>query len=157
LGFQPLSLIDVSLSLAVTSIDSYPAPTEVDKATRFIEWIQYIYQQVQDILQKSNDKYKQSHDQHRVPHKFQVDDKVWLHLQKECLTEPHQTLHPLRYGPYTITNAMGDNSFDLNIPPLLGLNPVFNMDLLRPYFPTLLDTSDVVEHLTPIDLNPDYI
>jgi hypothetical protein len=36
LGFQPLGPIDIALPLAVTSIDSSPAPTEVDKATRFI-------------------------------------------------------------------------------------------------------------------------
>jgi hypothetical protein len=80
LGFQPLGPIDVALPLAVTSTDSSPAPTEADKATRFIEKIHHIRQQVQDILQKSNDKYKQHHDQHRVSHKFQVGDKVWLHL-----------------------------------------------------------------------------
>jgi hypothetical protein len=52
---------------------------------------------------------------------------------------------------------MGDNYFELNIPPFLGLHPVFNVDLLRPYFPPLLDTSEVVEQLTPIELNPDCI
>jgi hypothetical protein len=31
------------------------------------------------------------------------------------------------------------------------------MDLLRPYFPPLLDTSDVAEQLTPIEFNPDCI
>jgi hypothetical protein len=157
LGFQPLGPIDVALPLAVTLTDSSPAPTEAEKATWFIERIQHICQQVQDILQKSNDKYKQHHDQHRVPHKFQVGDKVWLHLQKECLTGPHQKLHPLRYGLYTITKAMGDNSFALNIPPFLGLHLVFNVDLLRPYFPPLLDTSDVAEQLKPTELNPDCI
>jgi hypothetical protein len=50
LRFQPLGPIDVALPLAVTSVDSSPAPTEADKATRFIEWIQHICQQVQDIL-----------------------------------------------------------------------------------------------------------
>jgi hypothetical protein len=137
--------------------NSSPAPTEADKATWFIEWIQHIHQQVQDILQKSNDKYKQCHDQHRVPHKFQVGNKVWLHLQKERLTGPHWKIFPLRYGSYTITKAMGDNYFELNIPPFLGLHPVFNVDLLRPYFPPLLDTSDVAEQLTPTELNPNCI
>jgi hypothetical protein len=124
LRFQPLGPIDVALPLAVTSTDSSPAPNEVDKATRFIEQIQHIRQQVQDILQKSNDKYKQHHDQHWVSHKFQVGDKVWLHLQKECLTGPHRNLFPLRYGPYTITKSMGDNDFQLNIPPFLGFHPL---------------------------------
>jgi hypothetical protein len=44
---------------------------------------------------------------------------------------------------------MGDNSFELNTPPFLGLHPVFNVDLLHPYFPPLLDTSKVVEQLKP--------
>jgi hypothetical protein len=157
LGFQPLGPIYVALPLAVTSTDSSPAPTEADKATQFIEWIYHIRQQVQDILQKSNDKYKQHHDQHWVPHKFQVGEKVWLHLQKERLTGPHRKILTIRYGSYTITKAVGDNSFELNIPPFLGLHPVFNMDLICPYFPPLLDTSDIVEKLTPKELKPDYI
>jgi hypothetical protein len=32
---------------------------------------------------------------------------------------------------------------------------VFNVDRLRPYFPPLLDTSDIAEQLTPTELNPD--
>jgi hypothetical protein len=52
---------------------------------------------------------------------------------------------------------MGDNAFELNIPPFLGLHPVFNVDLLRPYFPPLLDTSKVAEQLTPTELKPDCI
>jgi len=46
------------------------------------------------------------------------------------------------------------NSFKLIIPPFLDLHPVFNVDHLQPYFPPLLDTSDIAEQLTPIELNP---
>jgi hypothetical protein len=60
---------------------------------------------------------------------------------------------PLHYGPYTITKVVGDNAFELSIPPFLGLHPIFNVDLLRPYFPPLLDTSEVAEKLTPTELN----
>jgi hypothetical protein len=52
---------------------------------------------------------------------------------------------------------MGDNYFELNIPPFLGLHPVFKMDLIHPYFPPLLDTSEVEEKLTPTKLNPECI
>ena len=90
-----------------------------------------------------------------MQHNFQVGDKVWLHLQKERLVGPHRKLRPLRYGPYTITKVVGDNAFELSIPPFLGLHPVFNVDRLRPYFPPLLDRSDMAEQLTPIDLNPE--
>ena len=50
LGFQPLGPIDVALPLVVTSTDSFRSPTKAAKATRFIERIQHILQQVQDIL-----------------------------------------------------------------------------------------------------------
>jgi hypothetical protein len=155
LGFQPLGSIDVAIPLEVTSTNSYPTPIEADKATQFIERIHHICQQVQYILQKSNNKYKQHNDQHRVPHKFQVGKNFWLHFQKERLTGPHRKLGPLRYGMYTITKDVGDNSFELNIPPFLGMHPVFNMDLLRPYFPPLLDTLEVAEQLKKIELNPE--
>jgi hypothetical protein len=50
---------------------------------------------------------------------------------------------------------VGDNAFELNIPPFLGLHTVFNVDLLWPYFPTLLNTSERAEQLTLTELNPD--
>ena len=78
-----------------------------------------------------------------------MGDKVWLHLKNERLAGPYRKIHPLRYGPYTITKAIGDNAFELSIPPSLGLQPVFNVECLRPYFPPLLDTSDMAEQLTP--------
>jgi hypothetical protein len=155
LGFQSLGPNDVALPLATTQTYSYHVQYEAEKGTRFIEKIHHIRQHVHEILQKANAKYKQYHDQHRVPHKFQGGDKVWLHLQKECLTRPHRKLHPLRYGLYTITKAMGDNGFKLNTPPFLGFHPLFNVDLLRPYFSPLLDTSDITEQLTPTELNLD--
>jgi hypothetical protein len=42
LGFQPLGPIDVTLLLVVTSVVSYPTPTEDEKSTRFIERIHHI-------------------------------------------------------------------------------------------------------------------
>jgi hypothetical protein len=46
---------------------------------------------------------------------------------------------------------MGENDFELIIPPFLGLQPVFNVKWLQPYFPPLLDTSDVDKNLDPIE------
>jgi hypothetical protein len=89
-----------------------------------------------------------------VPHKFQLGDKVWLHLQKERLTRPHRKLSPVIYGSYTITKLMRGNYFKVNIPPFLCLHPMFNVDHLRPYFPPLLDTLEVEEHMKPTDINP---
>jgi hypothetical protein len=75
----------------------------------------------------------------------------------ECLAGPHRKICLLRYGPYTLTKAVGENAFELSIPPFLGLHPVFNVDHLQPYFPPLLDTSDMAEQITPTELNPNYM
>jgi hypothetical protein len=76
-------------------------------------------------------------------------------LQKEHLTRPHRKLHPLHYGIYTITKAVGSNYFELNTPPFIGLHPMFNVDLIQPYFPPLLQTYEIAEQMKPIELNPD--
>ena len=94
-----------------------------------------------------NSKCKKRHDQHRVPHKFQVGDKFWLHLHKERLTRAHWKLIPLWYGPYTITKVVGNNALEHKIPPFLGLHGVFNVDCPLPCFPPLLDTSEIAEQL----------
>jgi hypothetical protein len=52
---------------------------------------------------------------------------------------------PTLIWPYTITKAVGDNAFELSIPPFLGLHPTFNVDHLRPYFPPFLDTSNIAK------------
>ena len=56
---------------------------------------------------------------------------------------------------HTPSQGCRDNVFKLSIPPFLSLHLVFNVDRLQPYFPPLLDTSNVVEQLTPIEINPD--
>jgi hypothetical protein len=58
-------------------------------------------------------------------------------------------LMTLLRGLYTIINDMGENSFELSIPLFLGLHSMFNVDLLQPYVPPLLDTSKVVKHFPP--------
>jgi hypothetical protein len=143
------------MPFAATQADSSHVQSQADKENNFIECIHHIRQQVHDILDISNVNYKQRHDQHRAPHNFQVVDKVWLYLQKERLAGPYRKICPLLYGPYTITKDVGDNSFELSIPPFLGLHPVVNMDRLQPYFPPLLDTSYIAEQLTPTELNLD--
>jgi hypothetical protein len=52
---------------------------------------------------------------------------------------------------------VAENYFEIIIPPFLGLHLLFNVDLLRPYFPPLLDTLEITEQLTPTELNPEYI
>ena len=63
-------------------------------------------------------------------------------------------MKPLRYGPYSILKQIGENSFQLDIPAWLGLHPIFNVDLLRPYPAPLLEQNDL-QIAEPEDIHPD--
>ena len=80
-----------------------------------------------------------------------------MHFQKERFQGPHKKLHPLHYGPYKIIKKVGENAFELNFPPFLGVHPVFNVELLKPYFPPLLDIADVEEEISHTELNPEAV
>ena len=62
-----------------------------------------------------------------------------MHLKKEILSGPHIHTNRLRYDPYTILKKIRVNDFKLNIPPYPGFHPVFNVNLLRPYFLPMLE------------------
>ena len=70
---------------------------------------------------------------------------------------PQRKLYPLHYGPYKIINKVGENAFELNLPPFLGVHLVFNVELLKPYFPPLLDIADVAKEISHIELNLEAI
>ena len=59
--------------------------SDIDKARKFIEWIQLIHHIVQEQLEESQSSYKARHDKRWVDHKFQVGDEVWLYISKERL------------------------------------------------------------------------
>ena len=66
-------------------------------------------------------------------------------------------LHPLHYGPYKIIKKVGENAFELNLPSFLGIHPVFDLELLKPYFHPLLDIVDVAEEISHTKLNLEAI
>jgi hypothetical protein len=82
-------------------------------------------------------------------------EKNYGYIYRRSVSSGPIELRPFHYGTYTITKDVGSNDFDINTPPFLGLHPIFNVDILRPYFPLLLDTSEIFEQLTPTKLNPD--
>ena len=51
---------------------------------------------------------------------------------------PHQKLHPLCYGPYTMTKVVGDNAFELNL-PLPWLAPSFQCGPPLAIFSTIIE------------------
>ena len=129
--------------------------SDIDKARMFIERIQLIHQQVQEKLEKIQGKYKERHDKHRVYHKFQEGDEVWLHISKERMQGEGKKLKPIRYGPFKILKQVGNNAFQLDLPSYMQMYSVVNVENLRLYEPPLIVDYEseiqlpFIEHFSP--------
>ena len=80
---------------------------------------------------KSQAQYKTRHDKHRVYHQFQVGDQVWLHINKDRLKGEGKKLKPIKYGPFTILENIGTNSFCLYLPSYMQTKSVVNVGNLK--------------------------
>jgi hypothetical protein len=102
-----------------------------DRSCKFIQRIQQVHQEVREHLEKSKSKYKSRHNEHRVDHQFQVGDQVWIHINKEILKGEGKKLKSIRYGPFTILEKSGTNSFHLDLPTYMQIYSVVNVENLK--------------------------
>ena len=79
---------------------------------------------------------------------------MWLWLDKQCFKGQHHKLHPLRYGPYTILERIGENAYRLDLPSQHGIHDVFNVNNITLFEPPLLEESITIRH--PVDNIPDF-
>ena len=99
----------------------------------------FVHHTVQEKLEKSQRSYKARHEKHRVDHKFQFGDEVWLYISKERLQREGKKLKPIRYGPFKILEKIGNNEFKLDLPPYMQIYFVVNVENLRLFEPYLID------------------
>ena len=64
---------------------------------------------------------------------FQIGNWVWLHISKYRLQGEGINLKPIRYGPFTILDKVGNNDFRLELPPYMQMYSVANMENLKLY------------------------
>ncbi|KAI5353253.1 hypothetical protein L3X38_006146 [Prunus dulcis] len=112
---------------------------EYIRAQKFLERVRKIHTEVEAQLKCSQQRYKALHDKHRVPCNFKECDLVWLHLVNERLTGDGKKLKPIRYGPFKIIKQIGDNAFQLELPPYMHMYSVINAENLKLFEPSLLD------------------
>ncbi|CAL9019280.1 unnamed protein product, partial [Prunus brigantina] len=109
------------------------------RAQKFLERVRKIHTKVEAQLKRSQQRYKTRHDKHRVPCNFKEGDLVWLHLGKERLTGEGKKLKPIRYGPFKIIKQIGDNAFQLELPPYMLMYSIINAENLKLFEPFPLD------------------
>lgn len=102
-----------------------------------------------DSLQEAQERTKKRHDKHIIVLQFQPGDKVWLQMDKQRFKGRHHKMHPLRYGPYTVLDCIGENAYQLDLPPHLGIHAIQNINNLKLFEPPLLEDTVTVQH--PMD------
>ena len=117
LVFQPASPAELPLTLAPQG--TMHQQKEKISAQRFLQQISQCHTAVTATLKAAQDQAKQRHDKQRKFLTFQPGDKVWLHLDKKHFKGQHHKLLPIRYGPYSILEKIGENAYRLDLPPQL--------------------------------------
>ena len=122
LGFQSASPAEPPLTLAPQG--TMHQQKEQISTQRFLQQISLRHTAVTTTLKETQDQDKRRHDKQRKFLTFQPRDKVWLHLDKKCFKGQHHKLLPIRYGPYSILDKIGENAYRLDLPPQLGIHNV---------------------------------
>ena len=71
-----------------------------------------------------------------IPSQYHIGDQVWL--KGKNLKFPHQAtkLNPKCYGPFRVVKEISPVVYQLQLPPLWNIHPVFHASLLSPYHET---------------------
>jgi len=81
---------------------------------------------------------------------YKVNNQVWL--EGTNLKMPYETakLSPKRYGPFRVATKILNTSYQLDLPPMWKIHPVFHTTLLTPYKETEAHGPNFLEPLPDI-------
>ena len=68
--------------------------------------------------------------------KFAVGDQVWLAAKNIKVHQASQKLGPRQLGPFTIVQVRDNDDYELDLPPVLKIHPVFHVNRLSKYTET---------------------
>jgi hypothetical protein len=120
--------------------DGFKHPETRDNNPAAYEWISNITKArkaAEQAMEKAAEKMKKRWDKKSgQAHKYKVGDKVWLdrrNLKTRDGSKPK--FEAKNFGPFTITQEVGDGAYSVDIPERWRVHPVFNEKLLQPWKP----------------------
>eukprot|EP00253_Pinus_taeda_P021142 PITA_21142 len=100
----------------------------------FAQAMSKLHEQVKLKLQDSSQRYKQRADTKRREVQFNVGDEVLAYLRKERFPKrEYSKLKFKKIGPCKIIHKFSVNAYEIQLPPGIGISPIFNVADLFPY------------------------
>jgi hypothetical protein len=110
------------------------ATSPIPRVTLRLEQLKEARIQARDAMIKA----QQSWVKHRDTPKYKEGDQVWLEGKNLRINQPTAKLAPRRHGPFKIIQVMSAVNYRLELPTQWSIHPVFHIDLLTPYWETIM-------------------
>jgi hypothetical protein len=110
------------------------ATSPIPKVTLRLEQLKEARVQARNAMIKA----QQSWVKHRDTPKYKEGDQVWLEGKNLWINQPTAKLAPRRHGPFKIIQVMSAVNYRLELPTQWNIHPVFHIDLLTPYWETIM-------------------
>lgn len=108
-----------------------------DVVDRDIRQRDAILQQLRYNLERAQNRMKNIADKHRTDMEFKVGDLVWVRLQPykqgSAKGGPSNKLSRRFYGPFPILERLGSVAYQLQLPSVTKIHPVFHVSLLKKF------------------------
>jgi hypothetical protein len=108
-----------------------------ESASEFQRRMKDTWEKARTNLQEAADRMKKFYDRKRGESvNYEIGDKVYLEASHINTDRPMKKLDDKRFGPFTITEKVGQSAYRLNLPKTWKkIHDVFNEALLSPYHP----------------------
>ena len=105
-----------------------------------------VHEQVKQNLQDNIIKYKNRADLKKRQFNFEVGDLVLAHLRREIFPKrDYNKLKLKKVGPCKILRKFSANAYEIELPPDVGISPIFNVADLYKYQGE--DTNAITENI----------
>ena len=110
--------------------DKDNAPAAKDRVNK----IRDSWEHVAELLEKAKEAMAKQYNKHHIDKSYRIGDEVYLRAKNIKTVRPNVKLDHRQLGPFTIIDAVGNQSYKLRLPPLYQrLHPTFHVSLLEPH------------------------
>jgi hypothetical protein len=103
-------------------------------ANEFARNIHDLHAEINQRINNSNATYKKAADVHRRLKEFSIGDFVMVRIKPERFPQGvAKKLQARSMGPFQIVKRLGSNAYMLELPPEMGISPIFNIEDLAAY------------------------